>query len=317
MIYAINKKEYRSNRRQAQDSLLFCTIKRDEAMELWEPRRRIEMSFERNLRNIAGALIARVGEETDPDVVKRTLRILSRLPEFQIFAESAALKMVTQLFEDQGRTWREAARHSSRGQDIYNALRQELRGRTGQLLMQQVNRNAEIIKTLPIDIASDVTQYVAAETLKGRRASDIAHEIAEKFPAQTTARAQLIARTEVSKTQMGLIEARCRQFGVGWYVWRACGGSRGDGRTRRSHRGMSSVMVSWDNPPAPEDLFPVIGKNGKRYRNSLGHYHAGCCPNCRCYAEPVIDLDIFDWPMRIYHGGSIRRLRRRDFEKIA
>lgn len=79
---------------------------------------------------------------------------------------------------------------------------------------------------------------------------------------------------------------------------------------------MSGVLVSWDDPPAPEDLFPLIGKNGKRYKSTLGHYHAGCCPNCRCYAEPVIDLDMFNWPMRIYRGGSIGRIRRRDFEKI-
>lgn len=286
-------------------------------MELWEPKRRIEAAFERSMRNIAGAIITRIGDQPDPEAVKRTLRILFRSAEFQSFAESAALKMVTQLFEDQGRTWREAARNSSRGADIYQSLRRELRGRTGQLLMQQIMRNAEIIKTLPEDIAADVTRYAATESLKGRRASDIALKIAKKFPAQTTARAELIARTEVSKTQMGLLEARCRQFGVGWYVWRASGGSSGDGRTRRSHRGMSGVLVSWDDPPAPEDLFPLIGKNGKRYKNTLGHYHAGCCPNCRCYAEPVIDLDMFNWPMRIYRGGSIGRIRRCEFEKIA
>lgn len=284
---------------------------------LWEPKRRIEAAFERSMRNIAGAIIMRVGEDADLNTIKRTLRILSKSAELQSFAESAALKMVTHLFEDQGRTWREAARHSSRGADIYQALRRELRGRTGQLLMQQVMRNAKIIKTLPSAIADDVTRCVATEALKGRRASDIALEIAKKFPAQTTARAELIARTEVSKTQIGLLEARCKQFGVGWYVWRACGGSRGDGRTRRSHRGMSDVLVCWDDPPAPEDLFPVIGKNGKRYKNTLGHYHAGCCPNCRCYAEPVIDLAMFNWPMRIYRGGGIRRIRRREFEKVA
>lgn len=184
------------------------------------------------------------------------------------------------------------------------------------MLMQQVERNAQIIKTLPDNIASDVTGYISRETLKGRRFTDIAKEIALKFPEQTKARADLIARTEVSKTQSALIESRCRQFGVNWYVWRAVGGSGGDGRTRKSHRGMSGVLVSWDDPPAPENLFPVIGKNGKRYRNSLGHYHAGCCPNCRCYAEPIIDLDMLDWPARIYRNGNINTVSRNKFMKI-
>lgn len=286
-------------------------------MELWEPKRRIERAFARVMRKLAAAIVARVGGNAEPEGILRTLRFIARSADFRDFAEAAALEMVAHVFDDQGRTWREAARRNSRGADIYRALRQELRGRTGQILMRQAARNAEMIKTLPSDIAADTARYVAAETLKGRRASDIALEIAAKFPAQTAARAEMIARTEVSKTQCGLVEARCRQVGVNWYVWRACGGSRGDGRTRRSHRGMSGVLVHWDDPPAPENLFPLVGKNGKRYKNSLGFYHAGCSPNCRCYAEPVVDLDMFEWPMRIYRGGSIGRIRRWAFEKIA
>ncbi len=286
----------------------------EEAM-LWEPKRRIEAAYERSLRKIAVDIILRVGETTEIDAIKKTLRKIAHSPIWQEHAETAALKMVTQLFDDQGRTWREAAKYNSRGADIYRALRQELKGHTGAALMQQVMRNAELIKTLPDAIANDVTRHVAAETLRGRRASDIAREIALKFPEQTKARAQLIARTEVSKTQMGLLEARCRSIGRSWYEWRATGGGRGDGRTRKSHRGMSGVLVHWDDPPAPEDLFPTVGKNGKRYKNTLGHYHAGCCPNCRCYARPVIDLDLFDWPMRIYRSGSIQRISRKTFAK--
>lgn len=117
-------------------------------------------------------------------------------------------------------------------------------------------------------------------------------------------------------TQTELTQARCQNFGINWYIWRPVGGMGGDGRTRTSHRMMSGVIVNWDDPPAPEDLFPTIGKNGKPYRNSLGHYHAGCCPNCRCYPEPVIDLDLVNWPARIYHHGRIQSISRRNFERI-
>lgn len=287
------------------------------ALELWEPKRRIEIAFRRSLQELAKQIVMRIGENDDPEIIRQTLQRIARSAGFQSFAEAAALKMVTHLFDNQGRTWRQAAAANGRGRDIYEALQRELRGRTGQFFMEQVQRNAETIKTLPLDISTDITDYVAKETLKGRRAADIAREIAERFPAQTNARADLIARTEVSKTQSALTESRCRQFGVGWYVWRACGGSRGDGRTRLSHRGMSGVLVAWDDPPAPEDLFLVVGKSGRRYRNTLGHYHAGCCPNCRCYSEPVIDMDAFNWPLRIYRGGRIQSISRRAFTKIA
>lgn len=286
-------------------------------MELWEPKQRIERLYRNNLQEIAKQIVMRIGDQSDPEIIRHTLEIIARSPAFQKFAEKSALKMVTHLFDDSGKTWRQAAAVNGRGRDIYEALQKELRGRTGQMLMEQVRRNAEIIKTLPLDISVDVTDYVSRETLKGRRASDIADEILKKFPKQTKARADLVARTEVSKTQSALIESRCRQFGVNWYVWRAVGGGSGDGRTRRSHRCMADVLVCWDDPPAPEDLFPLIGKNGKRYRNTLGHYHAGCCPNCRCYAEPVIDLDMFAWPLRIYKDGGIKRISRKEFMKIA
>lgn len=285
-------------------------------MQLWEPKQRIERMFRRGLKEISRRIITQIGDSSDPIFIADILETLSHSKEFRKFADGLALKMVTHLFDDIGNTWRQAAMGNGKGRIIYEALQKELRGRTGQLIKEQIQRNAKIIKTLPQDIASDVTDYVARETLNGRRASDIARDIALKFPEQTKARADLIARTEVSKTQSALIESRCRQIGVNWYVWRAVGGLGGDGRTRFSHRQMADVLVAWDNPPAPETLFPVIGKHGRRYRNSLGKYHAGCCPNCRCYAEPVIDLDMFTWPMKIYKNGSIKVINRKEFSKI-
>ena len=285
-------------------------------MELWKPKHRIEVTFRRSLLEIAKQIIMRIGETTDMELINSTLLHISKSREYQNFCESIAMNMVTHLYDDQGKTWRQAASLNSKGGFIYAFLQKELKGSTGRMLMQEIQRNAEIIKTLPLNIAQDVTAYVAKESLKGRRASEIAKEIKLRFPKQTKARAELIARTEVSKTQSNLIESRCRKFNINWYIWRPVGGSRGDGRTRTSHKGMAGVLVNWNEPPAPEDLFPIYGKHGKKYRNSLGHYHAGCCPNCRCYAEPVIDLDLLAFPLRIYRKGSIYRINRKAFIKL-
>lgn len=285
-------------------------------MDLWLPKRRIEQSFHRNLQELAKLIIKEVGNTTDIDMINSILKSLINSREYQRFAESIAKKMVTHLFDDQGKTWREAAFLNGKGSFIYAYLQRELKGQTGRLLKDQIRRNAEIIRTLPLNISKDVTEYVSKESLKGRRASDIAKEIQKMFPEQTRARASLIARTEVSKTQSQLTESMCRQFGVNWYIWHAVGGSSGDGRTRKSHKGMANVLVNWNEPPAPEDLFPQYGKTGKKYKNTLGHYHAGCCPNCRCYAQPVINLDILDWPMKIYRKGKISYVNKKAFEKI-
>ena len=286
-------------------------------MELWEPKQRIERAFWRNLLNISRYIIEKIGDTTDPDLINKILKDLISSREYRQFAESVAMKMVTHLFADQGKTWRQAAVLNGKGGIFYTLLQRELKGFTGRILQEQIQRNAEIIKTLPLDIASDVTQYVSRESLKGRRALEIAKEIKRMFPEQTKARAELIARTEVSKTQSQLTESRCRKFNINWYVWYCVGGRQGDGRTRDSHKKMNGIFINWNEPPAPEDLFPQYSKKtGRRYKNTLGSYHAGCCPNCRCYAEPVINLALYTFPIKIYYRGKIQTVSRKAFEKI-
>ena len=281
---------------------------------LWMPKRRIEVAFRRVLLDIAKGIVMRVGETSDPQIIVATLEHLAKTPYFIRLSEAIALKMVTGLFDDTGRTWREAARNNGRGREIYQALQKELLGARGARIRALVKENAALIKTLPKNIADDVAAYVARETMKGRRASDIADEIRMMFPKDTKARAQLIARTQVSMTQTNLVRARAEDLGMDWYVWRACGGNNGDGRTRSSHKHMSGVLVRWSDPPAPEDLFPLRRVDGTPYKNTLGHYHAGQCPNCRCYPEPVVDLDLLKFPMRVYRNGHIERMPRKRFE---
>lgn len=284
--------------------------------DLWTPRRRIELAFRRALRRISQSIDRILRQSKDIEEVQDKLLALSVSQRFLRACEAAAMTMVTGLFADQGRTWREAAAANGMGRKVYEALRKELEGPTGARVRELVFENSQLIKTLPNDISDRVTQFAAEEAFKGRRASDIAKQIQAIFPEHTRAKADLIARTQVSMTQTNLIKARAEKFGWNWYVWRAVGGGRGDGRTRKSHRGMSGVLVNWKDPPAPENLFPTYTKNGRPYRNTLGKYHAGQCPNCRCYPEPVIDLDLFQWPMKIYRNGSIRTVTRKQFEAI-
>lgn len=285
------------------------------AKDLWEPKGGIEADFRRALLDIAKAIVMRVGMTNDPRLIRATLDHLSSTSEFVHFAQAAATKMVTGLFDDQGRTWRQAARNNSRGRMIREALQKELRGACGTRLRHLIDTLSYRIVTLPQNIGQDVAIYVAKESLKGRRASDIAEEIQRMFPERTRARATLIARTQTSMTTTDLTRMRCENIGLDWYVWRPVGGPHGDGRTRSSHRHMAGVIVNWADPPAPEDLFPMRRKDGNPYRNTLGHYHAGQCPNCRCYPEPLIDLSQITWPARLYQNGRIQRVARKTFER--
>lgn len=284
---------------------------------LWTPARRIEQAFARAMRRLARRIAALVKGITNPQRIIDELRRFAQSKEFRQYAAAVASKMITGLFRDMGRTWREAAAAHGKGRELYQALMKELRvtGR-GEQLDELITDTTYRIVTLPEDIGKDVAAYVEREALKGRRASDIEKEIQQMFPQHTKARAELIARTQVSYTQTNLIRTRAESLGLRWYVWRAVGGGKGDGRTRHSHKAMSGVLISWDDPPAPEDLFPRYTKTGRPYRNTLGHYHAGQAPNCRCYPEPVVDIDLVTFPSRIYQGGRITIINRRQFEQI-
>lgn len=284
--------------------------------KLWEPSRRIELQYARALKNLARTLI-RIAKGHRPEDMIKILQDYAASKAFKSFAEKVAMKMVTGLFKDVGHSWRRAAAKNGKGKELYQALIKELQQGRGAHLDWLIRDNTYRIVTLPEEIGKDVAGYINRETLKGRRASDLEKEIAAMFPEHTQARAELIARTQVSYTQTNLIRVRAESMGLNWYEWHPVGGYGGDGRTRKSHRMMAGVLVNWNDPPAPEDLFPTIGKNGMPYRNKLGHYHAGQAPNCRCVPLPIVDIDeIESWPARVYYNGSVVRMGRRQFESI-
>lgn len=279
---------------------------------LWMPKYRIEAAFRRQLLVLARKIIREVGTTEDANEIQQILESISQSKEYEKLCRSAAMKMVTGLFSDQGHTWRQAAAANSKGRVIYQALRKELQGPAGKRLRELIDDTTYRIVTLPWDIGHEVADYTARESLKGRRASDIAKEIKKMFPDKTRARAELIARTQTSMTSTNLTWQRAERLGAHWYIWRAVG----DARTRYSHDKMEGVLVNWNDPPAPEDLFPILNADGKPRRNTLGHYHAGCCPNCRCYPEPVIDLDQVTFPARVYRGNRIQVMKQKEFEKL-
>jgi SPP1 gp7 family putative phage head morphogenesis protein len=275
-----------------------------DSQDLWEPKRRIERAYQRALKASMGRLGDLLNGLSDPIDIIRVIRDYAISRSFSSFAEAAAAKMVTHLFTDAGRTWRQAARRNSQGRLIYEALRRELQGPVGAEISHQIRRNAELIKSLPLDIAVSVNEHILSESLKGTRASSIADQIRALFPEKTEAKANLIARTETSKTATALTQARSQSMGVQWYRWRTAR----DNRVRHSHRLMDGCLVQWNDPPNPELL------DGEK--RGFGNYNCGEIFNCRCYPEPVIELDLINWPAKVYYQGVIQRMTRKQFESI-
>ena len=155
--------------------------------------------------------------------------------------EAAAMKMVTGLFSGQGHTWREAVAANGKGREMYTALRKELQETAGTRLRTLVDDTTYRIVTLPSDIGHQVADYVSRESLKGRRASDLEDEIRRMFPDKTQARAELIARTQVSMTSTNMTRQRAERYGMNWYIWRPVGGAAG------ATRSPSWTSTKWTN----------------------------------------------------------------------
>ena len=271
----------------------------------WEPKRHIELQFQRSLTKLGLSMQESIQGLTDPfDIVAKIKSLLKNMV-FQRYAEKTAESLVSTLLKSSATTWRMAARENSNGRVIYDALRRELQGTVGGLVALEINRNAEIIKSLPFDIARQVTNYISDESIKGRRAGDIAGDILLRFPKMTKNKAALIARTEVSKTSTALTQARCENIGLDWYRWR----TSEDGRVRDSHRLMEGVLVKWTDPPSPERL--------EGLKSPPAPYHPGNIYNCRCYPEPVVNLDNVKWPAKVYRGGVITMMTRTQFVRVA
>jgi len=212
--------------------------------------------------------------------------------------------MASEVAKTNATSWRAAAMKTTRAREIYAALRREI-GTTGleSEINRIVSRNAQLISSLPREVAGRVTARAAELFQSGARAAEVEKFIREQGAEVAKSRIRLIARTEISRAETQLTQFRSERIGISHYQWQTAE----DGRVRASHRKMNGVLVPWGDPPAPEQL---IGE-----KSGLGHYDPGCAPNCRCVALPLADLAEVQWPARTYASGEITRLSRHEFQR--
>ena len=274
------------------------------AQDLWKPKRLIEKRYQRTLKRAMKILQQNLNGLRNPREILREIKKFSNSHEFKKFAEAEALKMVTHVFADAGRTWRQAAAKNGKGSEIYKALKKELQGPIGGAISAQVEQNATLIRTLPQGVAREVTQHIAEETFKSRRPEDLTEEIKELFSYKAQIRAQTIARTETAKANTALTHARSKQLGLNWYIWRTAE----DVRVRSAHALMDDVICSWDNPPNPELL--------NHEKRNYGNDNPGEIFNCRCFPAPIVNIDFEKFPHKVCYQEKIITMTKKQFLEI-
>lgn len=268
------------------------------------PIKNIENRFVATLNKLLRSMQKVISAAKTPREVIRVLKCYTQSRDYKDWCTKLAMKITTQVNTIVNGTWREAARKAGRGSEIYKKIQQDLSSPLGGDFWLKIKENATLIETFPADISTTLTQYIARESLNGRRSEDILDDLIKQFPGTAKSRLGLIARTEVSKTQTALIRSRAVSLGANWYIWR----TSEDERVRGSHRKMSGVLVNWNDPPSPEILARM---------KDCGKYHAGDIYNCRCYPEPIVNFDYVQFPAKVYYNGAIRTMSRKQFEKIA
>jgi len=258
--------------------------------------RRAELAYARDILGVVRRFFAETYEAT-------YARLLS-VPEWlEAFAHQAAERMVTHSYVENARSWRAAASQAGHGAEIYAALQRELRPdtRVGRRYKELIDRNAQLIKSLPREVAELSARHLAAAARAGERAT--ASEAA-LLGHVARSRARLIARTETAKANAALTQSRAEGLGLDWYVWR----TSGDSRVRFSHRKMGGVLVRFAEPPSPEALAGEM--------KPPAPYNAGEIYNCRCYAEPLLKFSQVNWPHRAYVGGRVRHVNLYEFREL-
>lgn len=272
---------------------------------MFETPRRIELEFQRAIERLLKTQIEIPPGSTIAEILDRISEVITSQTDFDKLALLFSRKMVAEVRVANARSWREAARKAGRGQEIYKALAEELRGPVGVRVRELVKENAQLISSIPTTLRESIAKEIAGLEQEGLRPQAIARHIRSRVPELTHTRAQLIARTETSKAVTALTQARSEDLGIAWYQWLTAK----DQRVRPAHRVFEKVLVRWNDPPAPEKLLGI--------ESSLGYYNAGAAPNCRCVALPLVNLDLITWPAKVYHQGRISRMGRRQFEKFS
>jgi hypothetical protein len=264
--------------------------------------KRLQKEYEKGIRQIVRCAIPVKLPEQTLEQWLASIAAKSQESDIQEASDYLARRMVAQTNILNARTWREAAARSQHSRKLYGLLQKEMQGITGSRVTALVRENAALIRSIALEAAVTLTGEVTKAQQMGARPATVAKMLRTRFPELLRSRVNLISRTETQKASTALTQARCEELGVDFYVWET---SQDGDRVRASHRNMQGVLIPWHTPPSPEAL---IGE-----RSTLGSYHAGACPNCRCTQYVVLSVDDIAWPRRVYWNGSITMMDKQRF----
>ncbi len=267
----------------------------------WQYNQQTEARYRSALERIGKLLARQVEHFKSIYEMMEALRNLSDQKWFRLMAYREAARMVNSVQRENATTWRKAAMQYGYGTRIHSVLKNDFLNQAE--FQKLISDNSQLIRTLPAGMAEAASKKASTKALAGMRSEQLTQTIQAAMPDLAEWQARRIARTEVSKAQAAVTQLRSVNSGFQWYIWRTVK----DARVRGSHDEMEGVVCRFSDPPAPELLIKA-----PRYE----YYNPGGIYNCRCYAEPIVLASQVKFPVKVWQGGRVVRMNKREFEKL-
>ena len=213
----------------------------------WQYQKSQELKYARQLRKVAehsGAIVQAHldanGELEDIEEMMRSAELYAEA--LTPWANRVAAAMINNVAKVNSKYWQDYADKISMNiRELLNTSR--IAPTIAQLQLQQVT----LIKSIPTDAASRAQKLASEAVAGGQRADEVAAMLKDTTDV-TKSRANLIARTEIAKTNANITQARAGLVGANQYIWR----TMEDGAVRPSHAAMDGQVFRFDDPPEVE-----------------------------------------------------------------
>jgi SPP1 gp7 family putative phage head morphogenesis protein len=221
----------------------------------------------RHVGNIVNGMLGIAPSTAELTAIEAALDAYARLIE--PWATATATRMLTDVER------RDAAGWHKLGREIYRALHQEIEAvPISSMLNDLLEEQVRLIQSLPREASERVHQLGIEAITGGKRWEEIAQALFATGDV-TLSRANVIARTETSRTASEIQATRAQGIGSTHFQWFTAN----DADVRPLHKKIAREnggVYAWNNPPILDDGRPGL---------------PGTIWNCRCYASPLLAED--------------------------
>lgn len=286
MLPLTQKQRLQQNRRKKLNIITINGVRLDSATALWYRKQLLEYIalMEEDINNtIIKELERKEFEYVKDGFVADFARSLGILEARWLLTNSTASVLASGVVGKLDKTTKERLNKvvsSGLGVDIAQIVSSE--GLTN-TIGGAIETNVSLIKSIPEQYLDKIRNIIMNDTVKGRSAKSMIEQIQE-VGSVTRNRAKLIARDQSNKINGDLTRERQQASGIRAFRWRTVG----DDAVRESHKKRSGKVYAW----SPADVGKRLADGTVLLDPTVDDIgFPGEDIQCRCIAEPIIELD--------------------------